>query len=380
MNDALSIYIHIPYCASKCSYCDFFSLAGSDDTIQNYFDALKKEIKHSYASLDKRGIDTIYIGGGTPSYVNEKYIADTLDCVCDVFHLSENCEISIESNPNSLSKQKCISYKHSGVNRISLGVQAIRNSTLKRIGRIHTFEDIQKAVSNIKDTGFDNFNFDLMASLPLQGKDEFTKALEWCVSSKPSHISAYSLTLEKGTKMYDEYESGKYTQNDDIDRQMYALTNEILSKHGFYRYEISNYALKGYECRHNLNCWNFSDYIGFGSAACSFYNNKRIQNENDIISYINRINNGIYLTDSSLIEQSPPNVLYSEYMMLGLRKTSGVNIKDFCERFNTPFPKKFSSQAKLFEKEGLVSCENGKIALSDRGLDFANYVMRGFFD
>lgn len=377
---ALSVYIHVPYCASKCHYCDFISYVHSEDTVCAYFAALAEEIRANAAHGDTRRIDTVYIGGGTPSFVHEKYIADTLGVLREVFSLSENCEISMEANPNSLTYDKCLAYKQAGINRISIGAQAVQDAVLARIGRIHTFADIQNAVQCVQRAGISNFNLDLMAALPEQTLEDFKQSLIWCAQSGAKHISAYSLTLAEGTQMYLSYARGEYAENDVLEREMYYAARETLEKYGFYRYEISNYAKRGFECRHNLNCWNYFDYLGFGAAACSFYGGVRYQNEADISEYINRINRREYLPPEELTERNNVRTLEGEYMMLGLRKSTGADIKGFNERFGEELSAVFGKQTAALEKEGLLRVQNGKITLTDKGLDFANSVMCEFLD
>lgn len=364
--------MHIPFCQSKCSYCDFVSYVKSDDKIDEYFKALYSEIENYSEELK---IDSIYIGGGTPSYVDEKYIEYLLSVINTNFNVTSNCEISIESNPNSLTPKKAKAYRRAGINRLSMGVQAIQNDLLKKIGRIHTHEDTLKALDSAFGAGFENINLDVMFSLPDQTIEDFEDTLDFVSSCGAKHISAYSLTLEESTPINQLYKEGLYEQNDDLDREMYSLANEYLALRGYKKYEISNFALPGYECRHNLYCWDFKEYLGFGCAAHSFIGNKRFVNANDLDDFIIK---APQMAETEIISEENRDELIGDYLMLALRKTSGINKYEFRRMFKLDFDKRYADTIYKFENEGLLRPTAIGYALTERGFDFANIIMREF--
>ncbi len=372
MNNELSIYIHVPFCKSKCSYCDFVSYEKSEDLIEEYFKALYFEIEQ-YQIPDE--ISSIYFGGGTPGYVNEKYIAGVLERLNNFYSLRAECEISLEINPGVVSYEKLSSYKESGINRISMGMQSANDEILKKIGRIHTHSQTIEAVELIKKSGINNFNLDLMFSLPTQTLEDVKAAVDFAKESTATHISAYSLILEENTPIYKKYKSGEFSQDDDLDRAMYHLICQELSAGGFERYEISNFAHPGFECRHNLNCWSFCDYLGFGAASHSFVGNKRFVNNPDIKKYIK----GVYENRQVVSEISESSrELMGDYIMLSFRKASGINLRDFYERFEVGFEEKFKKEIEFLITEGLILKTQCGYALTNRGFDFESAVAREF--
>ncbi|MBO4360994.1 MAG: radical SAM family heme chaperone HemW, partial [Eubacteriaceae bacterium] len=345
---------------------------GMEDRVEAYFDALMYEARF-YSTSDP--ISSVYIGGGTPSCVDESYIEKLMQCLTDNFTLEKDCEISIESNPNSLSRKKAQAYRRSGINRISMGVQSVSDELLKRIGRLHTHADTERAVEDIIAAGFDNFNLDLMFSLPGQTPDDFSRALDFAASSGAKHISCYSLTLEEDTPINQLYKDGIYREDDGLDRQMYQLANEKLFSKGFYRYEISNFARMGYECRHNLYCWDFQDYLGLGVAAHSFFGDTRFVNTASVDDYIKNIYDHSH--DQVVMEETREELI-GDYLMLALRKTTGINTEDFERRFGENFDEKYSDITESFIGDGLLYRNGPFVALTQKGFDFANVVMREY--
>ena len=370
--DKLSIYVHIPFCERKCLYCDFVSYSGMEDKVEAYFDALMYEAEF-YSTTDP--ISSVYIGGGTPSCVDSSYIEKLMECLSGSFSLARDCEISIESNPNSLTRGKAKAYFKSGINRISMGVQSVSDDILSRIGRLHTHADTQRAVEDILAAGFDNFNLDLMFSLPGQSLGDFSDALDFAASSGAKHISCYSLTLEEDTPINQLYKDGIYREDDELDREMYALANEKLFSKGFYRYEISNFARMGYECRHNLLCWDFQDYLGLGVAAHSFFGDTRFVNTASVDDYIKNVYEHTH--DQVVMEESREELM-GDYLMLALRKTTGINTEDFLRRFGEDFDEKYRDVTRGFLEEGLLFRNGPYVALTEKGFDFANVVMREY--
>ena len=270
----IGLYIHIPFCKKKCEYCDFSSYAGKENLINDQVKWLKYEIKEvgegnklDYENrLDKLAIvKTIYIGGGTPSAIESEHISQIMDCVKENYTLSDNVEITIEVNPGTVSKEKLLTYKNSGINRLSIGLQETHDNLLKELGRIHTYDDFLNTYNLAREVGFDNINVDLMLALPKQSMNDLEESLNRIIKINPEHISVYSLIIEEGTPFYDKYMSNKIIlPEEEEERKMYWLAKRKLEEAGYIHYEISNFAKKGYESRHNLSCWNQEEYVGCG--------------------------------------------------------------------------------------------------------------------
>lgn len=368
-NNNISIYIHIPFCASKCYYCDFLSFVKYDKKFEDYKNALIKEIK---AFKTDKNVYSIFIGGGTPSIFLTNYIGEILDTVFSCFNVNKNAEITIETNPESIDIDKLKAYKKFGINRISIGLQAWQDSILKDIGRIHSNKMFVAAYDNVIKAGFKNINIDLMFSLPNQTIKDFDETVENILLLKPSHISAYSLIIEEGTIFYNLYKKNKIEQtSDEIDRNMYWNLINKLKDNNYIHYEISNFALKGYECKHNVVYWKRGNYIGFGLNAHSMINDIRFNNTRNFDEYIN----GKTIIEKQILSQ---NDIYSEYMFLGLRMINGININDFAKTFNISIYNIYKNQIKKLCDENLISVKNGFISLTPKGIDVSNIVFVEF--
>ncbi|EDS71701.1 radical SAM family heme chaperone HemW [Anaerofustis stercorihominis] len=372
----ISIYVHTPFCKHKCYYCDFASFANNEDLINEYYKSLKKEIILRKDEINSREISTVYFGGGTPSYVDSKYIVDIMDILKSEFNINKDAEITIEANPESITDEKLENYKIAGFNRISMGLQSANNDTLKKIGRIHTYEKFLSSYELCKSAGFDNINVDLMFSLPNETLNDFIDSLEEVIMISPSHISTYSLILEEGTKLYDNYRKNNIIIDDTLDRKMYHYCINKLKEYDYEQYEISNFAKKGYESRHNMSCWDFEDYIGFGSNASGFNNNIRKTNKSNIKDYINDLNNDTL----PIMEKTQLNIkdLIGEYIMLGLRKIKGIDIDKINKKFNIDFTDTYKDKIENLKNHNLVTIEDNHFRLTYKGLDFANTVMVEF--
>ena len=383
----IGIYIHIPFCKSKCYYCDFISYCTEEKNVPVYINCMKKEIKFKSEELAKFAkknneqfeIDTIYIGGGTPSFIDSKYITELLEIIKESFNIKENCEITIEVNPDSTSLKKLIAYKNSGINRISIGLQSSNDKLLKEIGRVHNFEQFKNAFMNIKNAGFSNINVDLMIALPGQKIKDVKNSLQEIISLKPTHISVYSLILEEGTKLFKEVECGeKKLPSEDLERKMYWYVKDNLEEDGYIQYEISNFAKLKKQSKHNLNCWNQNEYLGIGIAAHSFLNNIRFSNIKDINKYIKNIQNGKFLQNQEIHEILSNEDKQKEYMILGLRKIDGIQIKDFKKKFGLNPIFIFKNQINKLVCEDLIEIDGDNIKLTNKGLNFANVVWKEF--
>lgn len=373
------IYLHIPFCVKKCLYCDFISGTNSKETIENYINSMVNEIE----STDiKQDVDSVFIGGGTPSSIPPEYIAKVVDCLRIKLgnRFLKDSEITIETNPKTISENALKIYHDAGINRISMGLQSCIDSELKSLGRIHTFKDFLDSY-NIATRYFDNINIDLISGIPHQTMDSFKESLKKVGDLNPNHISVYSLIIEEGTPFYEMYgPGGKFKDslpNEDIDREMYHFTKEYLSTLGYNRYEISNYAKENKESRHNLKYWKGNNYYGFGIAAASLVDNTRYKNTDNLKEYIDAMGSPekIRITQEIL----DINDCMSEYMILGLRLIKGVSPKEFKARFNEDMENKYGDILNKYLNMGLLHTTiDGNFALTDKGLDVSNSVMEEF--
>lgn len=377
MRKDLSVYIHIPFCASKCKYCDFHSITKFDEYIEPYFDALKKEIINKAKDFIHYQIKTIFIGGGTPSVVNSIKIFEIINILNKHYNLCNDAEISIEANPGTLSIPKLKMYKESGVNRLSLGLQSFDDSILNFIGRIHTKDDFLHSFYNARNIGFVNINVDLMFGIYNQTIESVKNDIKNIIDLDIQHVSAYSLKVEENTEFYRLLDTGVIKQVDDeIDRSMYWYIRDELIKNGYIHYEISNFSKLNFECIHNMQYWTLGEYIGFGSGAHSNIENKRFSNIKNISNYIKNVNNSLYNLDIN--ENIVKNERISEYIILGLRLINGININEFNFKFNIDFIKYYSDTLSKLKNDGLINIEKSKISLTSKGLDFANRVFVEF--
>ena len=337
----LELYIHIPFCVKKCDYCDFLSFPAEEKLQEDYVEALKKELDFYGTKYKERKITTIFIGGGTPSWLSGDLMLKIMETVHENFVVDRDAEITIECNPGTVTDRKFEIYKETGINRLSIGLQSAHNEELKRIGRIHTYEQFLKTYDMARKHGFSNVNIDLMSSLPGQTSLIFADTLKKVIQLKPEHISAYSLIIEEGTPFYRKYEEdairqekGEPTQflpSEEEEYQTTKMTQRILKEAGYHWYEISNFATQGYECKHNINYWKLGEYIGFGVAAHSFYNGTRISGFNHFENYYQFIKERYILRIVPKIKPEQEKLTDSqkieECLMLGLRQTKGVNLK-----------------------------------------------------
>ena len=369
----ISLYIHIPFCKQKCFYCDFPSYSGKERFKEDYVDALIEEIEKR-----ARGyiIKTIFIGGGTPSYLEVNQIEKLLLAI-NKLNLHKDIEFSMECNPGVLFKEKLIAMKNGGVNRISFGLQSTKDSLLKEVGRIHSYEEFLDNFKLARELGFKNINVDIMYGLPNQTVEDWKDTLETICSIKPEHISAYSLIIEEGTVFYNLYEKGLLKlPTEEMEREMDKLTKGVLKDYGYQQYEISNYSLVGKECEHNKVYWQLKDYIGLGTAASSYIDGTRIKNIDNIEEYISKINSGIEVYEEKYINSEEDEI--EEFIFMGLRMNKGISIKEFEERFNMSVESIYEKVLEKNIKNGFLKKENGRIYLTSIGMDFSNNVMAEF--
>lgn len=382
----LGIYIHIPFCKQKCYYCDFVSFSNKEEYIEKYVETVKREID-SY-DLSNYNITTIYIGGGTPSRIPSEKIQEILEIIKQEISANqtkwEDIEITIELNPGTVDEEKIKKYKEIGINRLSIGLQSTNNKLLKEIGRIHTFEDFKNTYNLVKKVGFENINVDLMIGLPNQTISDVKESLNEIIKLNPTHVSVYSLIVEENTKM-EQLINNKELQlpDEELERQMYWYVKNTLELNGYNHYEISNFAKKGKESKHNLNCWEQKEYIGLGLAAYSYLNGVRYGNTSNIEEYINvqDFYNRSELEESDIRIVDEVQTLEDkrkEYMLLGLRKIEGVSIQKFKEKFVENPIFLFRKELEKLVNEELIAIDGDCIRLTNKGLDLANIVWEEF--
>lgn len=382
------IYIHIPFCISKCIYCDFCSAPADDDTKERYVNALCAEIVHAGKEAvkngDDRSISTIFFGGGTPSILPAQLFVKIMGAVREAFFVSEDAEITVECNPGTLTAGKLRAYRSMGVNRLSIGLQSPDNRELRALGRIHTYEQFEESYYAARDAGFDNINIDIMSAIPYQTVTGYQSNLEKIVKLNPEHISAYSLIVEEGTPLFDmvERSGGDILPTEDEDRQMYALTKKILADAGYRRYEISNYARPGYACRHNIGYWTGVEYLGLGLGASSLVGGKRFQVTADLNRYLvftkEELAAGAQYEE---IHELSRQERMEEFMFLGLRLTGGVRTAEFERRFGVAMEAVYGEVIERLLKEGLLEASvqtDSHICLTEYGLDVSTYALAEF--
>lgn len=401
--NGLEIYIHIPFCVKKCDYCDFLSAPADLETKEKYVEALINEIKLNKNKMSEYVVDTVFIGGGTPSLLEENQISKIMSVLRDNCNMSENPEITIECNPGTITESKLLEYKKSGINRISFGLQSANDEELKSIGRIHNYAGFLESYNLARKCGFDNINVDLMSALPGQTLKSYEETLNKVVRLEPEHISAYSLIVEENTLMYDRVKKAQIKgtnilPDEESERKMYYLTNNILRSNGYRKYEISNYSKPGKECKHNIGYWQRKEYLGFGIGAASLYKENRYNNISDINKYIEVLTNNIKensinnVGNSSEVENQV-NILNSivknlqqlterdrmeEFMFLGLRMMEGVSMEKFGQYFGKPYMEVYGKVQKRMEDKRFLINDNGYVKLTEFGIDLSNYVMSEF--
>ncbi len=381
----LSLYVHIPFCRRKCLYCDFLSFSGMDGRIEEYIRKVIWELKERSAAYRGYKLITVFIGGGTPSIAPAGSIQYLMESIGQYYDIDEDAEISIEANPGTLDIGKLKNWRKSGINRLSIGCQSLDDDELRILGRIHRADDFYKAYEMARSSGFDNINVDLMCALPGQRCDGFLKSLRGITDLQPEHVSVYSLMIEEKTPFYDLYSkademrsAGKEQDllpSEEEERSMIHLGRDLLAKAGYYQYEISNYALPGRECRHNMVYWERGDYEGVGIGAASCVGDVRKKNTENMDRYLRAQN-----IDELTIEKQEltPEEIRSEAMFLGLRLSNGIDIQEYSSRYGKSPEVIYGDWILKMKKDGLLEYDGGYLNLTDRGRDLANYVMTGF--
>ena len=393
----LEIYVHIPFCAKKCAYCDFLSFPGNMRMRREYTDKLLEEIRIQSSFVREYQVDTIFLGGGTPSVLDVTDITAIMGTLKEHYDIAPDAEITIEVNPGTVKMEGLVAYREAGINRVSMGLQSADDTELRYLGRIHTYDEFLKSFQRVRMAGFTNVNVDLISAIPGQTPESWRNTLKKTAMLKPEHISAYSLIVEEGTPFYDRYgghvemESYEMSQeerrrlmalpdlpDEDTEREMYYMTRNCLAEQGYERYEISNYARPGFECRHNVGYWTGTGYLGLGLGASSYLEGCRFHNTSDFQSYVSA-----HLDDEAEfcqalrqdMEQLSVKSKMEEFMFLGLRLTRGVSVEGFITRFGQSIRNVYGGVIDKLEREGLLEHKNGYYRLTERGLDLSNYAM-----
>lgn len=371
----IGIYVHIPFCKQKCYYCDFVSYCTKDNLIEDYVKAVEKEIELKNI---KSTITTIYIGGGTPSYIDSNYIKEIVNKIFEK-NVSKEAEITIEVNPGTVTFEKLQDYKDCGINRLSIGLQSTQDELLKKIGRIHNFEEFLNTYKMAKKIGFKNINIDLMIGLPGQRISDLKDSLEKVVKLKPKHISVYSLIVEEGTPISEKIQKGELELPDEeTERNMYWYVKNMLELNGYIHYEISNFAKKGYYSKHNMNCWEQKEYLGIGSAAHSYRDITRYSNTTNVEEYIKNVKQNKLERNRIIHEIQKEDDTKKEFMLLGLRKIEGIKISDFKNKFGDNPIYLYRTELNKLVEEKLIIVDDDNIRLTNKGIDLANLVWEEF--
>lgn len=374
-SNSAGIYIHVPFCVRKCSYCDFYSLPLQDkDDLEKYVQNLLREIEQQAYAWEKRQFGTIYMGGGTPSLLSPEQIARILTALNNHLHILPQAEISLEANPATLKFERLRELKSAGLNRISLGVQSFRDEDLKILGRAHGAQAAMEAVNDIVKAGFDNFNLDLIYGIPGQTQDSWKQNLKTAVSCYPRHISAYLLQLDPGVALAGYIKAGRYQALlEDQEADMYYDALDYLINAGFHHYEISNFAHPGFECQHNLIYWQAHEYLGLGSGAVSFREGQRWVNKE--IKSCREFSSSASALAVETLEIMNERVRFIDAVILGLRLTDGISRQQFIERFGIDFYQEYHSIIERFSREGLMLADQDRIYLSRRGYFLSNRIL-----
>ena len=377
MKKDLGLYIHIPFCVKKCEYCDFLSWSAGEEEREQYVNALLSEIE-SYKEFAKGyRVSTVFIGGGTPSVLLPKQMERILQKVYEVFDLEKRPEITIEVNPGTVDEEKLQCYKENKINRLSIGLQSVKDDKLRLLGRIHTYQDFVDSYELARKVGFDNISLDLISSIPGQNLQEWKEELETAAAQKPEHISVYQLIIEEGTPFYEKYaEHPELLPDEETSREIYLWTGKFLKEAGYEQYEISNYAKSGKESRHNLKYWERGDYLGLGLGASYMVRNIRMSNKKDMKVYLERCSQPKTMREDVQFLEEPRQM--EEFMFLGLRKTRGISKKEFRRIFGRDIDMVYEKALHKCLENGMLVEHKDWISLSEEGVLLSNAVLSEF--
>lgn len=376
MSGGMELYLHIPFCVKKCAYCDFLSFPSGQEIQRQYAKRLMEDIDCMGKEYGDIPVDTIFIGGGTPSVPESRLIVDLMEHVNRAFQIGDGAEISMEANPGTVTREKLTDYRRAGINRLSFGLQSANDRELKLLGRIHTWAEFLESFHLARECGFTNINIDLMSALPGQTRESWKDTLKRVTDLNPEHISAYSLIIEDGTPFGEKYgseEGRKLLPDEDSEREMYHETKRFLRECGYERYEISNYAKPGRECRHNIGYWTGVPYLGLGLGASSYMNGSRFAVSSDMQQYLEE-KPGTF-TD---VEKLTKKDMEEEFFYVGLRMTAGVSLSEFERRFGVTAKEVYPGLMETFVEEKAAEFRGDRFVLTDYGLDVSNYIMAQF--
>ena len=376
MNGGMELYLHMPFCVRKCAYCDFLSFPTDQETQNLYTRRLREDIDAMGKKYGDIPVDTIFIGGGTPSVPDSALIVGIMEHVRKAFHVAEGAEISMEANPGTVTREKLTDYRRAGINRLSFGLQSVNDRELKLLGRIHTWAEFLESFHLARECGFTNINIDLMSALPGQTRESWKDTLKRVTDLNPEHISAYSLIIEDGTPFGEKYgseEGRKLLPDEDSEREMYHETKRFLRDCGYERYEISNYAKPGRACRHNIGYWTGLPYLGLGLGASSYMDGCRFAVNSDMKQYLEE-KPGMF-TD---VEKLTKKDMEEEFFYVGLRMTAGVSLPEFERRFGVSAKDVYPGLMEMFVEEKAAVFQGDRFVLTDYGLDVSNYIMAQF--
>ena len=376
MNGGMELYLHMPFCVRKCAYCDFLSFPTDQETQNLYTRRLREDIDAMGKKYGDIPVDTIFIGGGTPSVPDSALIVGIMEHVRKAFHVAEGAEISMEANPGTVTREKLTDYRRAGINRLSFGLQSANDRELKLLGRIHTWAEFLESFHLALECGFTNINIDLMSALPGQTRESWKDTLKRVTDLNPEHISAYSLIIEDGTPFGEKYgseEGRKLLPDEDSEREMYHETKRFLRDCGYERYEISNYAKPGRACRHNIGYWTGLPYLGLGLGASSYMDGCRFAVNSDMKQYLEE-KPGMF-TD---VEKLTKKDMEEEFFYVGLRMTAGVSLPEFERRFGVSAKDVYPGLMEMFVEEKAAVFQGDRFVLTDYGLDVSNYIMAQF--
>ncbi len=380
----LGIYIHIPFCAQKCGYCDFYSaVCGDESIIKEYILAVSLHAAHisqNIQDIEQFAVDSIFFGGGTPTIIPPALIISVLNTLKQLFNIQNDCEITIESNPATVSLSSLCEYRNAGVNRLSIGMQSVNKDELISLSRRHTPKDVSVAVSDAHTAGFENISLDIMYRIPHQTLKSYKETLHAAVSERVQHISAYALKIEENTPLFFADFDSLALPDEDTEYEMFALTGDLLSRFGYPRYEISNYANLGYECRHNLKYWRGREYLGLGAAAHSYFGGQRYAYIADTEKYTKFVLSENF--EKVISERNIPSAtdIESEYLMMNFRLSRGISTKEYKEKFGKDFNNKYFNFLEPYIKNGYITHGNGRYSFTERGMYVSNYILSSIIE
>ncbi len=379
MSDNLGLYLHIPFCKSKCAYCDFYSLSQRND-YQRYVDALSLHIQDYSENIKDYTIDSVFIGGGTPTVLPKKNLIELIDLIYHNLNIANDAEFTIECNPATADYNLFKKLRSMGVNRLSIGMQSTCENELKLLSRIHTFEDFEECFTAARSAGFDNINVDLMYGIPEQSEASLKMSLESLCDKGPEHISLYGLKIEPNTEFFD-IKNTLALPCEDNEYAMYETSINILNNYGYEQYEISNFSKPGFECKHNLKYWNCEEYLGLGPAAHSYLNGSRFSFKRDIDLYMNMLEQENYTEE--LIDEYydiSNGERMGEYVMLQLRLNRGIDTEDFNQKFNLSFDDLYAKYLKVYIQNGFMEKTSSGYAFTTKGKYVSNYILSAILD